>query len=377
MNNSFQQYRGFRYLEHLGADSGFPPQLTDLPRFQDSVTVLGQKNGNHRDPNEFRYEVRRKDFWHGGSHLITDRLSGKPQARITGVVGGAEFSVPGWDNRDAAYALALDRLNEKVRGGLDLGVDLAEAGQTRRMIKSLDRVTKFAKISRVGHGLADASRALANGWLEWQYGWRPLVQDVFDAADEGLNIILKRLRYIKARGTIPTEKSISYSGQLDGVSSVPMTEKIKGKQSCTIGMYLEVPEKRFDPARWSSLNPISLAWEVIPYSFVVDWFIDVGSTIRNFETALLYGTQFRSGYVSELLVHNSLQEHGNFTAITGGFPFEQVHEIKYFKAQLSFSKFERSILLSYPFPRPPHFKADLGSQRLLSAAALLRQLLKH
>jgi len=365
----------------LGADSGFPPEVTLRVRDSKSVNVIGQVlHGDHETPNEFKYQIdTRNVLWHSGnSYREWFRQEPKPVSNHTGCADGDNLSIPEWDNRDAAFNLALERLNSKVRGDLDLGVDLVEAGQTTRMIRSLDRVIKFSKITRIGHSVADASRALANGWLEWQYGWRPLCSDVFGALDEGINIINAQLKHVKARGTIHTDKRLSNSGgRIDNLGPLTINEKITGKQSCTLGMWLEVPASRFDPARWSSLNPLSLGWEVIPYSFVVDWFIDVGSYVRNFETALLYGTQFKTGYSSELWVHLADAEMEPATVITGGFPFEQTNKIRGWKREAKLIHFERLKMPSYPFPRPPHFKADLGSERLFSAAALLRQLLKR
>jgi len=380
MENQFQAFGGYSILEHLGSDSGFPPEVTLRTKSTAGITVIGQvRHGDHKNPNEFKYDKRIEDStWSNGNHYGEWlRFDPKPVFNRTGCVDGSNITEPEWEDRDSAFNLALERLNDKVRGDLDLGVDLVEAGQTKRMIRSLDRVTKFARISRIGHGVADLSRSLANGWLEWQYGWRPLCQDVFGALDEGLNIIEKRLRHVKARGTIPTDKTVGYGGFIDGLDNLSVTEKINGKQSCEISLWLEIPATRVDPARWSSLNPISLGWEVIPYSFVVDWFIDIGSYIRNVETALLYGTQFRTGYVSELLVHNGHARMEPSEQFTGNFPFEILNKIRDFEKKRQVVKFRRGILVSYPFPRQPHFKADLGSQRLFSAAALLRQFLKR
>nr|QDH86744.1 MAG: hypothetical protein H4Bulk46826_000003 [Leviviridae sp.] len=287
------------------------------------------------------------------------------------------YRQPEWDNRDAAYNGALSKLNDKVRGNLDLGVSLAEAGQTKRMIKSLDKVVKFAKIQRFGVGLSDLSRSLANGWLEWQYGWRPLLSDVYGALDEGQNIIMKQLKHFKARETFQTDRSYANTVTIDSVDGFTSTGRVNGKQSCTISLMLEIPDERFDLARWTSLNPVSLAWELIPYSFVVDWFVDVGGMMRNLETALAYGSRFRSGYVSEINVWNS-EERIDSQVVTNPFGVNgQQVQIKRLDAKLEWTEFRRSILGSYPFPRLPSFKADLGSSRLFSAAALLRQLLKR
>jgi hypothetical protein len=115
------------------------------------------------------------------------------------------------------------------------------------------------------------------------------------------------------------------------------------------------------------LNPASIAWELLPYSFVADWFVDIGSFLRSVETAVIYANRFRSGYYSVLLVKNitgliSRSENsgsGSLAINAVGF----ANEIQ----------FRRVVYSGFPLPTVPRFKANLGSRRLLSAAALLTQ----
>ena len=130
-----------------------------------------------------------------------------------------------------------------------------------------------------------------------------------------------------------------------------------------------------DYGRWTSLNPINIAWELIPYSFVVDWFLNIGGYLRNAETALLYGAVFRGGYVS---ASSKLEGPLEFLqSYTSGFP-PLPYSKEYLTSAHGYAKltgFNRSILGSYPFPTPPSFKANLGSGQLLNAAALLGALI--
>jgi hypothetical protein len=119
------------------------------------------------------------------------------------------------------------------------------------------------------------------------------------------------------------------------------------------------------------MNPLSITWELIPYSFVVDWFVDIGSYLRNFETGLLYNSIFLSGYKSELYRYGA--------ELTCGFAQHVSGDMKYIARDLNAMtrrvEFSRTVLGTYPLPNRPSIKADLGSSQLLSAAALLRQFL--
>jgi hypothetical protein len=181
---------------------------------------------------------------------------------------------------------------------------------------------------------------------------------------------LNQLETISGSASVTRSTPASYiAGDINGVFNVPFVAEQSKFAKCRIVARVTIPSG-FDLSRWSSLNPVSFAWEVIPYSFVVDWFYDVSSYLRNLETCLLYNSRFISGYKSELFVHRS-KGVASYKGNQGG----EVHEI----AAVSYGRtvqFQRSVLSSYPRPHAPTFKVQLGWERLLSAAALTTQLFK-
>lgn len=270
------------------------------------------------------------------------------------------------------YNEALDKFNRKVRGDLDISVDLAQASQVRRMLnyqqKVLDyeavfygRHPYFYKISR-SRGMI---KLISAAYLEWLYGVKPLLQTVFDAADENIRVVINKTARFSARASAEFNPSYAIFRRFDSeYVRMPVTSS-KMKISVTIGADLRT--NKFDYSRWSSLNPVSIAWETLPYSFVVDWFYNVGGYLRNLETYLLYWNDFRSGYRTNLLVGMlgcDLYASSN-TAINQGYT-------KY-TGKLKTVGIERTVLASYPAPAPPSFRASLGSSRLLAGAALLAQ----
>ena len=121
--------------------------------------------------------------------------------------------------------------------------------------------------------------------------------------------------------------------------------------------------------RMTSLNPVSIGWELLPYSFVVDWFYDVGSLLRNGESAVLYAHNFQYGFISRLQIQNSFHQYSE--------QFSDDATIGYTHASSRTKSvtFSRNIMLGNPLPRPPQLNAKLGASRLLSTAALLGNLL--
>jgi hypothetical protein len=108
---------------------------------------------------------------------------------------------------------------------------------------------------------------------------------------------------------------------------------------------------------------------------VVDWFYDVGSYLRAFETALLYQVRFKTGYFSEIYGYDGVEWTG-YQKHDHPFPSNPPHITENFGMTKSIKRrrFLRTKLVTYPFPRPPSLKADLGAERLLSLASLLGQL---
>jgi hypothetical protein len=124
------------------------------------------------------------------------------------------------------------------------------------------------------------------------------------------------------------------------------------------------PSRLLDLAKWSSFNPSGLAWELLPYSFVVDWFVDVGGYLRDLESAFLY----RSSYVRGYFTHTRRYEmtHRISDEVQSG----SNHSTGVYEASRYNSEKRREIV-SWPFPKLPTFRPKLGWQRLVSAAGLL------
>jgi len=248
----------------------------------------------------------------------------------------------------------LSNLNDKVRGGLDLSIDLAESGQTMRMTKILKEAQRLGRGSIPG--------LLASGWLQFQYGWKPLISDLFGCADESIRVVTNHLQRIQGKAQMAYRTPSNYSPSV--------IRAVTGKQACTIGIELNVPD--FDLSRWSSLNPVSIAYELVPFSFVVDWVYDIGSTLRNFETAVCNETNFVAGYVSELRYITETRRVDLSKAVVQGENITRTeHHYMSYRTEIDF---QRSILHSYPLPLQPQISLEMGWQRVTSAAALLSQM---
>lgn len=126
--------------------------------------------------------------------------------------------------------------------------------------------------------LIASKNAAAHNWLELQYGWKPLLSDIYD----GMVFVDHQLRN-------PTVHRVAVTtfagGQKDGkyidvpIDSGPTHAWITHRQISSERIIAFLKEK--DVIRLSGLlDPASIAWELMPYSFVIDWFIPVGNYLQ-------------------------------------------------------------------------------------------------
>jgi hypothetical protein len=356
-------------INHASGTSSSSQQPYSLKR----VTPGTMTHGDFKKPTPWSYDLREErfvsgridGFWPTDSVLRTTQLG----PWVNSTTDAARMSV---DNSriTSAYNLALERLNGKVRGTLDLSVAAAELGSTRRMLNATEGLTrtiegfrqrKLAVVKRV-------SREVSGRYLEWRYGWQPLLSDIYEAADESQRYVANKVQDIRATATLKYPELTGKVFSAEGVN-FPTQVKTQGKTSVAIELRFKTAQDRLD--RWASLNPVSIAWELLPYSFVADWFYNVGDYLRGMETGFLYKDNFVDGYVSTL---NACIYDAKIDANLKPGTTRYIYNGSY---MLRYVRFERSLLSSYPLPRLPSWNAKLGSQRLLSAAALLEQFLNH
>jgi hypothetical protein len=333
-------------------------------------------HGDHKRPNAWWYNKTFSRKMKGSASYFGGVYGGNYNnpwvCDFSGMIQNLPDVTPDyWKDVEGPYNKALGKLNDKVRGGLDISVAIAESHQTNKMLKSIHKAERY--ISGFG------PRRWANEWLEYKYGWKPLLSDVYDAANEliavnNIHTIFKG----KAHSHIYPRFAISSPGSVDVSSTgyetlyqVKTNIKAEAWNSVHLEVELALPNSAARAARWSSLNPVSIAWELTPYSFVVDWFLDIGSYLRDLESSWLYQSMFKSGFRSNLYWANS-SGSCSYSNKNSREYFSCIHGIQA-KSTMQRIVFERILLNSYPCPNLPRVNTDLSSGRLITAAALLMQ----
>lgn len=119
------------------------------------------------------------------------------------------------------------------------------------------------------------SKALGDTWLEYHFGWDPLIKDIgacVDILQSGCPPVT-----VKSRASCSNVTLYRNPGQYWTLWTNTYTAKVQ--------MISEVSVS--DPNLWLAnqlgfVNPLVIAWELVPFSFVVDWFTNVGSFLSQY-----------------------------------------------------------------------------------------------
>lgn len=220
---------------------------------------------------------------------------------------------------------------------------------------------------------------LANYWLEFQYGWRPLLSDITGSLDKLAEDSVARARRqeftAQATDRLINQRFIAARREGGELGSGYLSDLICDQSVVEVSrVVLEAEEDNAFLQSMSATgitNPALLAWELLPYSFVVDWFLPVGNYLQQMEYAR--GMSFVRGTIStRRTVYAHCGWGGTYTNFsgdwatvsysqcTGGFTVEKTEKT-------------RTLLTEWPYQSFPELKPKLGVERALSAISLLSQ----
>jgi len=258
---------------------------------------------------------------------------------------------------------------------LNMGTFLAESGKSIDMIartaskfyEAYRSVRKGNLFDAAGHlGIApsrrrqkrfnrtakkDHAKAVASAWLELQYGWKPLLMDTYNAAQE-----------------IADNVSPIFVGHAFGKHAETRVRQTKTNvDTDTVNIYSEARYKctfvmENTVARRAALNglsnPMMVAWELVPYSFVVDWFLPIGDYLSRIDAT--NGLNFKLGGV----VSYQKATYTRVRVFTGSRQRRSEQSVESLRVS-------RGSLSKFPDNTTPSFKNPLSLGHAINAVALL------
>lgn len=334
-------------------------------------------------PKSFVYEG---SYWSQKDMIAWTNRAAQDEGRDLGnlVSEGTRLSPVGilQDARNEAVTKALNKIGDQK---VNLGENLATLGQTVRLFTSkaqlLHDALRYAYRVRSWRKLLNKSfrdlkregieNVTAREYLAYIYGLKPLMNDVYTLAElaksQGAKTLLfkgvgKATRMSPIR---PKSRNFSYSSVR--TTSGSYIQKVK----CTVW-------GRIDP-NWQGLrslnqlgllNPLALAWELVPFSFVVDWFLPIGPVLNALSAPA--GLIFVDGSISGRTSETQLME---YRAYTTGYDFlgntkdpSKSESLLYVHWILE--GYKRDVLASWPLPGLWFDQDPFRMDRPLKALAL-------
>jgi hypothetical protein len=243
-----------------------------------------------------------------------------------------------------------------------------KSGNTKRALELLGN-PKFKKLNwrdrssiRRNHR-SKREREIASKWLELQYGWLPLYNDVYNAVEHATKKSPPGNPIVRCgvSSVVRSDNVFPWTSNPFGIS---MTQRyiLSGR----VGRRMVV-EYQIDSAylnRVSNVgltNPLVVAWELVPFSFAVDWFLPLGNWLSGLDATM--GLTFLRGSST---FYYSVQQKVEFAALKNSLGSDV-----FFQGTQEFAFKKREGMASFPEIQRPVVKNPISTGHAANALALL------
>lgn len=210
-----------------------------------------------------------------------------------------------------ANAEALGKFAQRIlqaRTALQGGVVVGELMQTLQMLKNpaqglrrlvddwgyaARRIRSTRRVTSLPFHTRTVAQNLADAWLEYSFGWKPLLHDIRDGC-RALNTQYAgrplHVRRITGKATTNGE-GYDDNSTINQNSLMIWRGRVRSVGSCTViyrgAVRVEaVDPHEMDPALFGFTPSqfLPTAWELIPYSFLIDYFTNIGDIVAGWST---------------------------------------------------------------------------------------------
>lgn len=266
---------------------------------------------------------------------------------------------PTQNNRNKAVTEALNNLADQKA---NIGENLATFLQTVRLIK--DPLSLLTRGLRSVHAnksfrpfLRQSARdlrrkgpltAAAEEYLKYVYGWKPLMQDIYgiiELSKQGSS----RPLLLHAKSSTLTQQGVDYT--YDNYSHACKTRLVVNatdRTNCKLWYRIDPDHATLRALNQLGLvNPLALAWDLVPFSFVLDWVLPIGSTLNALTAPA--GLRFVDGSLSRRVTASGPYLHWSYL-FEGNFPTYSVGAHAQATGTFTYNGYTRERLLSSPLP---------------------------
>lgn len=327
------------------------------------------------------------DAWGGGTDSLEHRFDGAveiiPQASFPShkplPLQHPEITLPSMVERATNKAL-VNLKDQQVQ----YAIFLAESGAAASMLLSnAKKLVTAMRMIRKGQFKAAANELrisrnsfrsrkrprtedeVSARWLEAQYGWLPLMSDMYGIYEDVRKGFFREPRIsAKARVVDQGGKPITQNQQLyEGSGNFTYVNSAFVR----LDYVLDSAKLRLAVSKGLT-NPLEIAWELVPYSFVVDWFVPIGDFLSALDAD--FGVTFRGGtYTTYVRKESRCDMTPKVWTSGNGHRYSQGGSISSYKYSLDI---RREKFTSSP-SGSLYFKNPLSLMHVANALALLHQ----
>jgi len=281
--------------------------------------------------------------------------------------------------------VSLRQLYSKVKDQkADIATGLAEISQTASLlgeavhkIASLILDIRKGKIGDAIKGvLPKTSKDISNARLAYTYGVEPLISDTKGVAEYIAQFVSEAPKMkvsAKASRVIKYPETMVHVTLSNGsVVEVYTTKTVKVRTKHTLNFSVSDEFKNY-LSRMGFTSPVNVAWELVPFSFVADWFLPIGNFLGGLSA--FDGLQLKSCTLSESLEETiskrfSWSESNSEAIIANGWKLKDcIIEVP----SRSFCVRRTEVPLNTLSLPTPRFKNPFSSAHIANALALLDQ----
>lgn len=318
------------------------------------------------------------DVWYKGSGH--QHVWGDDSGHLTSFISSGINSNSGMV--DVAYQIVeraeAEAMLKVMEQQVDYGTALAELKKTVDYIAKRGKFLLFL-INLLRRGRFDqlyralrvrvknkGTKTAGKAWLELQYAILPVIYDIYGTIELIKNGFRDKDLVFGVTRTI-TEPLDPYFF-VGGTTQVRQWMSISGKasESARVTLYGKVDSFLHYLDSLGLINPLVVAWELVPFSFVIDWLIPIGNWLKTLTAGV--GVEFVAGCLTR-------KREGNITAHLPQRCFGSPPDPKYVSTRFPSNKYrfvaiDRSVYVTWPTVLP-YWRNPFSTTHVSSFLSLL------